>query len=166
MAQRSAYLFRLLTITLLLLIFAALTIPYLNRTMQYDEAYTVRHFAVSPVRALFSYTDPNNHLLHSFIVWGISLVSGTSPVAVRFPAFGFALLSLGMMFRLGKRLINFEGGVMAAILLATNLTFADYAVNARGYTLSIFLALALIAQVFAGKLRSLQRLRLLPVLAP
>ncbi len=153
-------LLRLFSIVALLLAFVGLVAPYLNRTMQYDEAYTVRFYAFSPSAALFSYTLPNNHMLHSFCVWVVSQVLGTSRMALRFTAFIFALLSLAMTFRLGKRMIGFHGGLIAAVLLATNLAFADYAVNARGYTLSIFLALGLVEEVFLADRRN----RILPVI--
>jgi 4-amino-4-deoxy-L-arabinose transferase-like glycosyltransferase len=89
-------------------------------------------------------------MLYSFAVWVSGFVLGRSPVAVRFPALVCALLSLAMTYRLGRRLLGTEAGLLAAALLATNLTFADYSVNARGYTLSILLTLALVELLFVG----------------
>jgi hypothetical protein len=137
----------------LLLLFCALTLPHITRTMQYDEAYTVRHFAVSPVRALFSYSDPNNHFLHSFAVWIMRSIGGESPIIARFPAFAFALLSLAILYRLGGRIADRRAGMAAATILASTFAFAEYAINARGYTLSILLSLALIDLLFVGKPR-------------
>jgi hypothetical protein len=59
-----------------------------------------------------------------------------------------AMLSVAMMYRVGYKIGGWQVGFAAAVFLATNGTFADYAVNARGYTLAIFLTLALIDQVF------------------
>jgi hypothetical protein len=137
----------------LLLLFYALTLPHITRTMQYDEAYTLRYFAISPVRALFSYTDPNNHFLHSFAVWLMRSIGGESVVTARFPAFAFALLSLAMLYRFSGRIADRSVGIAAAAILAGTFAFADYAINARGYTLSIFLSLALIDLLFVGKAR-------------
>lgn len=123
----------------------------LNRTFQYDEAYTLRHFAVNPGIALLSYTEPNNHMLHSLLVWISRTLAGESLVAIRFPAFASALLSIAMMYRVGRRLGGWRLGVTAAVFLAITPAFAEYATLARGYTLSIFLTLVLIDRVFLGK---------------
>ncbi len=129
-------------------------VSFVSRTIQYDEAYTLRHFAVHPGIALLSYTEPNNHMLHSLLVWVSTTLAGMSLVAVRFPALLMALLAVAMMYRVGCRLGGWQVGLLAAAFLVTNGVFADYAVNARGYTLAIFLTLALVDQVFLSKLRA------------
>jgi len=126
-------------------------LTFISRTMQYDEAYTFHHFAVNPVIALFSYTEPNNHMLHSLLVWVSTTFAGTSQLAIRFPALAMALLSIAMIYRVGCRIGGQSLGIAAAVFLATNWTFSDYAVNARGYTLSVFLTLVLIELVFLTK---------------
>lgn|GEM_PF-2784643 len=159
---QSAQPHRALIIVLLLATFG-FYLSFVNRTIQYDEAYTLRHFAVHPGIALLSYTEPNNHMLHSLLVWAMTTVGGMSLVAVRFPALAMAILSIAMMYRVGCKIGGWQVGFGAAVFLATNVTFADYAVNARGYTLAIFLTLALVDQVFVSlpKQTRLYRYRLL-----
>lgn len=146
----------LIVITLLLASFGFF-LSFVGRTMQYDEAYTLRHFAVHPGIALLSYTEPNNHKLHSLLVWASTTLAGKSLIAVRFPALACAVLALAMMYRVGRKVGGWQVGLAAAVFLATNGVFADYAVNARGYTLAIFLTLALVEQVFLSKPRPTRR---------
>jgi len=126
-------------------------LPYTDRTFECDEAYTLFHFATSFPRALFGYLAPNNHILHSVLVWLTTSLIGTSLIAVRFAALSGAMLSLAMAFRVGKRAQGYRVGYAAAGLLAANMGFAFFAVNARGYTLSIFLTLILIELAFLSR---------------
>ncbi|MEO8393863.1 MAG: hypothetical protein ABI700_12800, partial [Chloroflexota bacterium] len=139
---------RLATIIVLVLAANALYAPYINRIMMCDEANTLYQYADDLLRALFSYATPNNHMLHSALVWTITNLAGTSPVAVRFVALSSALLATALMFRVASRFAGFRAGVAAAAFLIATLSFADYAVNARGYTLSVALTLLLIDRLF------------------
>ena len=116
----------------------------------------------SHARALFSYATPNNHILHSALVWAVTNIAGSSPVAVRFVALSSALLATALMFRVASRFASFRAGVAAAALMLTTLTFADYAVNARGYTLSVALTLLLIDRLFLTRSIYTQPLSLQP----
>lgn len=147
-AVRLDFRFGVLASAALLILFAAHTAPHLTRTLHYDEAYTGQHFAVSPVRALLSYTEPNNHMLHSFFAWFSRQIVGDSPFALRLPAFTAALIGLALIQRIGTRLGGHAAGIGAAVLLALCYTYVDYAVNARGYTLAICLTLVFIDLVF------------------
>lgn len=139
---------------LMLFIACAMLLPYTDRVMYCDEANTLYQYAGSPVRALFSYATPNNHLLHSLQVWAMTTLAGTSGVVVRFPAFAAALTALALVYRTSARLITGDAlrrrnaGLLSMAFLLTAFGFADYAINARGYTLSIALTLALIDLVF------------------
>lgn len=137
-----------LIVVILLLVSFSFFLGYIGRTIQYDEAYTLRHFAVHPGIALLSYTEPNNHKLHSLLVWASTMLAGKSLIAVRFPALLLAVLALAMMYRVGRKAGGWQVGLATTVFLATNGVFADYAVNARGYTLAIFLTLVLIDRVF------------------
>jgi hypothetical protein len=134
---------RLLAVVLVLLTFTGLYLIYINRTIQQDEAYTLRHYAVSPAHALLAYTAPNNHLLHSFFLWLSTSLIGQSLIGVRLPAFAFGLLALAMAYRVGLRLHGYRAGLLALALVGSSYAFADFAVSARGYTMSVFFTLSL-----------------------
>jgi hypothetical protein len=91
-----------LYILIFLLAVPLVYIPNLTRTIRYDEAYTFLHYADSPVHALLLYTYPNNHFLDSFFVWLSTTLMGTSLIAIRFPSFAAGLLSVAMLYRLGR----------------------------------------------------------------
>jgi hypothetical protein len=138
-------------VTALLLVVAALYILNLNRMIMYDEAYTLRHYANSPVNALLAYTLPNNHLLNSLAIWASTSIMGRSELAVRLPTMMWALLSVALIYRIARRLDGHNAGILAAAILATTLIFARYAVYARGYTLSILLTLAITEHLLFGQ---------------
>jgi len=128
----------------LLLAYAGLYISRLDALVTYDEAFTLRHYTIDPAYALLSYTLPNNHLLHSLLLWASRNTIGISPVGLRFPALAFGLLSIAIVYALGKRLENEWTGLAAAALMGTVSGFVLYASLARGYSLSIFLTSLLV----------------------
>ncbi len=142
-----------ITAVLLLLVFAAHTVPYLNRSLRYDETYTATRYVSSPVSALGSYEAPNNHMLHSLFVWMVTQTMGMSPFTLCFPAFAAALIGLALMMRVGRKLANPTTGIAGAVLLSLCFAYGDYAVNARGYTLSVALTLILIELIYSDRAR-------------
>lgn len=146
-SQRGA----LVTITGLLLLTCLLYMPHLNRVMFCDEANTLYQYASSLPRAVLSYATPNNHMLHSVAVWAATQIAGTSAPVVRFAAFAAALLAIAVTYRLTARLSSRPAGLAAAAFVATTLSFADFAINARGYTLSLLLTAALLYVVLVSR---------------
>jgi hypothetical protein len=141
------------SIVILLLAVAALYTLNLSRMMQYDEAYTLRQYADTPVHALLAYTLPNNHLLNSLAIWASTGLAGMSEVAVRLPTMMWSILSVALIYRIATRLDGRHVGLLAAAILATTCIFADYATNARGYSLSILLTLAITEHLLFGRHR-------------
>lgn len=138
------------SMVIVLLVAAALYISNMGRMIEYDEAFTLRHYAGSPFTALLVYTAPNNHLLNSLAIWFASRLMGTSEIAVRLPAMAWGLCSVALIFRIAQRLRDRSTGLLAAGLLATVPRFAHYAFYARGYTLTIFLLLLLTEHLLFG----------------
>jgi len=135
---------RSLALIPVMLLFAGLYINRMSSILIYDEAYTLRHYAIDPAYALLSYTLPNNHLLQSLLVWFSRITIGPSPVGLRFPAFALGLLSLAMIYRLGSRVWSRQAGLIAMLLMGASHGFVLYTSLARGYTLSIFLTCVLV----------------------
>jgi hypothetical protein len=142
---------RLTAAVALLLGMLALYTPYLSRIMFCDEANTLYVYAQDLARALLSYATPNNHMLHSALVWGVTNLAGTSAPVVRFIALAGAMLSVALMFHVAAKLAGLRAAVAASAFLITNFAFADFAINARGYTLSVALTLLLIDRIFLAK---------------
>jgi hypothetical protein len=133
--------------TLLLLFASVLYVPYLGHLITYDEAVTVRYFAVSPLYALGFWAAPNNHLLHSFLVWLSMALVGRSELAIRLPAYFMAMLMIASTYRLGRRLHSAQAGTLTAVIITCTSGLLVFATTARGYSLGLFLAVQLIEQV-------------------
>jgi hypothetical protein len=142
---------RLIATVALLLGMLALYTPYLNRVMFCDEANTLYVYSQDLARALLSYATPNNHMLHSALLWLVTNLAGTSAPVVRFIALAGAMLSVALMFRVAGKIAGLRAAVAASVFLITTLAFADFAINARGYTLSVALTLLLIDRLFLTK---------------
>jgi 4-amino-4-deoxy-L-arabinose transferase-like glycosyltransferase len=78
------------------------------------------------------------------------LIGGMTEFAARFPAALFALLTLPLLFFLGKRLFSEKGGFFAALILATNVEFLWLARRACLDTTLTFFTTAAIALFYVG----------------
>ncbi len=118
-----------------------------------DELVTLQEFAFYPVSEIVSsYHIPNNHifftlLLHLYtgvIGIGSPIAALQNPQALRI--FVLLISSVGVWFTYlaGKALKNFYIGILAAVLLATAIPFLNFAVQIRGYGLTIALAAILL----------------------
>ena len=75
-------------------------------------------------------------------LWG--RLAGWSPVAVRASAWLAGLLSLALVYRVGRSLFTHEAGAMAALLMTASTLFVSYMHVARTFTLvTLFSSLAL-----------------------
>ena len=71
----------------LLALTVAVRIAFLFEPIRYDEAFTFTNYASKPLYVgLSTYTYPNNHLFHTFLVHISSRVFGGDPWAIRLPA--------------------------------------------------------------------------------
>jgi hypothetical protein len=161
--------------------------PRLAHSLWNDEEYAMRKFAhggwetakdgtwafdpVSWTDTLFENRNGNNHLLNSLItrealtVWRAVTHAprdAFNEVALRMPAFVAGLLTIGMIFLLGRRLVpendavgNFLG-MGAALLLAICPWHIRYAVEAKGYS---FMLLFVCTAIY-GLIRAFQENRL------
>ena len=130
-----------------LLIIAFLYISQLDNTISYDEAYTFFAYSVDPLTALLRYTLPNNHQLNSLMIWLTTLLFGDSIIAIRIYVMYCSLITIALVYRIGKRLFSEHAAWLCVILLATQPIFMQYSIWARGYMLSAFLLLCLIYHV-------------------
>lgn len=121
----------------------ALRVVYLGQPMRYDESYTFLNYARKGLlRTLSLDYVPNNHLLHTEMVWLVSRFLGSSPPALRLPAFFAGLLLVAMVYVYATRRGFGSAGLVAAALVATNADLIMYSTNSRGYTLQAVLFFA------------------------
>ncbi|MEC9378300.1 MAG: glycosyltransferase family 39 protein, partial [Candidatus Latescibacterota bacterium] len=115
----------------------------LGSSLGHDEAYTLEAFASQPYeRIVTSYAAPNNHILHSLMVRCSVQLLGTESWAVRLPAFAAGILAVPLIFVLARNLfLSASAGLIAAWMLAMMPVHILYSQAARGYSLSILLAI-------------------------
>ncbi|MGA8510347.1 MAG: glycosyltransferase family 39 protein [Candidatus Sulfotelmatobacter sp.] len=115
---------------------ALLRIPLLSQPMRYDEAYTVTTYASRPLYiGLSLYTQPNNHLFHTFFVHIAYVLFGNRPWALRLPAFFAGLLLVPATYIAARSLYRTESAILAAALTSTSSVLIEYSTNSRGYSL-------------------------------
>lgn len=115
--------------------------------MGHDEAYTYVAFAGRSLLAVLSdYHLPNNHILHSLLVFISTRLLGAAPWAVRLPAYLAGVALIPLAYLAGRALYNRGAGLLAAALTAALPVLVDFSVDARGYTLmAVFSLLAVLA---------------------
>jgi 4-amino-4-deoxy-L-arabinose transferase-like glycosyltransferase len=125
-----------------------LRVRYLGQPMRYDESVTYLFFVKQPwPDALSLYTYPNNHLFHTLLAKLSVTVFGSSPWALRLPAFLAGLLVLAATYAVARAIYNARAALFAAAIVASSGVMVLYSTNARGYSLVIlaFLLLVLVA---------------------
>ena len=113
-----------------------LRLYHIRQPMRHDEAYTFLGYAAMPLAdALSVYRDPNNHLFHTLLVWLSTRLLGTSPQAIRLPAFGAGMLTVLMVYVLARRFADRSTGLLAMALAAVWPELVLYSTNARGHAI-------------------------------
>lgn len=114
----------------------ALSLRNLSLPMRHDETITVIRYAAKPFwEAWSTYSTPNNHVLHTLLVWVAYRLGDWNPIVLRLPAFLAACLTLPATWWFVRREHGWPAAAFATTLLATSPFFIKYATNARGYSL-------------------------------
>ncbi len=133
------------TLLLLLLLGFLVRLYYLKVPLKFDEAGSFLCNALRPALAAASfYATPNNHILHSLLMRCAYLIFGGAPWAFRLPAFISGVLIIPASYAVVRRLVNANAALIAAGLAASSSILVEYSVNARGYTLMVFLFLCVL----------------------
>jgi hypothetical protein len=114
---------------------------FLDQQMRLDEGYSFIFFVSTELSNVFLYPFPNNHVLNTILERLSCALFGTSPQAIRLPAFISGLGIVVLSYQLGRRLGGECGGVLAAIGAAVWPYLVLFSTNGRGYTLMTLLAL-------------------------
>ena len=130
--QDLSFLVGVLAITFLAVV---LRMERANAPMVHDEAYTYVAFSRSLFSALTDYSKPNNHVLHSILVYFSTRTFGLGAWAVRLPAFLAGVLLVPASYWLASRLYDRWTALGTAFLVAWYPPLVAYANDARGYTM-------------------------------
>ena len=140
--QDTGFLAGMLAITFLAVIFR---MGKANGPMVHDEAYTYVAFSRSLFSALTDYSKPNNHILHSVMVFFSTRTFGLGAWAVRLPAFLAGVLLVPASYWLASRLYDHWTALGTAFIVAWFPPLVAYANNARGYTMVALFTLLTLA---------------------
>ncbi len=137
-----------------IVLFAAfLRLQHLGKeSLTMDEVWTARAFLFSN---LYVIEEPKSILPHIVRFWFSQghfptyflmmdywiKVFGSGEFALRFPSAIFGILSVYLVFLLGKRLFDERTGLLAGYLFATSLINIYYAQCARPYSMALFFVL-------------------------
>ncbi|MEO1583148.1 MAG: glycosyltransferase [Planctomycetota bacterium] len=135
-----------LMIALLTAVFAVFASLHLDQQMRSDESSSYMMYGqASPFVALFTYEVPNNHILHSAMLWTSIRLFGIDEWAVRLPAFLVSLLMPALLYAAGRSLLSARAGLLACGIAVGGVFAVDIATNARGYPIIIACMLGLLA---------------------
>ena len=113
---------------------------YLDVPLRVDETTTIGAYTAQPLStALTEYDTPNNHLLHTLLVWVVTQVGGLSRVVFRLPAFASFCLFLIVLWWFVRLEYGAKTATFTVALVAPSPIFIGFATNARGYTLLLLL---------------------------
>jgi len=120
----------------------ALRVGHLFDAIRLDEATTYVMFASRPFgEALSSYQLPNNHLLNTVLVKISIIAFGPEPWSLRLPNLFAGVGAMALVAAIAGRWFGRAGAVAALAFVAVSPPAVHYSVQARGYTLMIFLCL-------------------------
>jgi len=106
--------------------------------MGYDESYTANEYARSLWTALTDYSLPNNHVLHTVLVYFSTRIFGFEPWAVRLPAVLIGILIPAALYWLCSVFYDRKTGLLAALLAAVAYPLILFSTDSRGYMLIAF----------------------------
>jgi mannosyltransferase len=117
-----------------------------------DEAFSIQDArgGIGSLAHVLTRDDPNMGLYYSLLYGWVHLF-GESEFVVRSLSAVFAALAVPVVYLLGRRLFGTAAGIVAALLLAVDAFFVEYAQEARSYSLVVLLV-TLSSYFFVGEL--------------
>ena len=113
---------------------------YLDLGFRIDESFTIAFYATQPfAAAMNTYDNPNNHMLHTLLVWVAHQFGGWDRIVLRLPAFLSFCLLLPAVWWFARREYGATAATFATAFAGGSPLFVSYATNARGYTLLLLL---------------------------
>lgn len=142
---------RLLPLVLLVLLLAfGLRIYRLpEQSLWYDEALSL-HYAEQPWSEMLSGVSGSDHPpLHSLLLHFWIVIAGQSEFALRYLSLWWGVVSVALLYRLGKQLFDKTTALLAAALLSISPFHLWYSQEARMYSLALALSLGVVLSLLA-----------------
>lgn len=128
------------SITMLLLLAISLRFPFLSKSLEYDEIWSLEFFAPLPIaQILKDFSLPNNHPLNTIFL-KFCFVKDHLWVG-RLPAFLAGLGSVVLAGMLALRLAGRKAALITMLICAVSPQLIRYAYTSRGYGIQLFFIL-------------------------
>jgi len=127
---------------LLLLAFALRLYRLPDSNIWWDEGWSVWLGRLSPARIAYLTALDEHPPLHYWLLAGWNRLAGETAFAVRFSTLFFALLTVALLYRLGKRIAGPMTGLIAAFLLTIARFHVEWSQEIKMYALASFFTLA------------------------
>ncbi len=130
---------RWLALSITLLAFG-LRAPFVEvRSLTIDEASSLKWVADHTFGYLLTHYHTNSHQLISLLVRLLDYL-GHWLTFYRGPSLVFGVLTVPLLYQLGRRILNRNAGLLAALLLAAGPYHIDFSIQMRGYATVAFWA--------------------------
>lgn len=106
-----------------------------------DESFTLRNARENALSIVAEKGEQGGHPPFWWLFTHLFLILGEDAVFLRFPAVLFGIASVPLAYVVGKRILGEQGGVVAAVLLATSPTHINQSQMARMYGALLFFSL-------------------------
>lgn len=145
-------LFEKIGLLLLFIAFYWIQKDHINLDFWNDEIYTLKNFVFVPISTTFSdYHVPNNHIFFNLInniylkIIGVENLFDLMdhPIKIRLLPFMYSCVALSYVYFLGKRFFNITVGSISVIILLFSISFFNFGLQLRGYSLSMMLLIML-----------------------
>lgn len=141
MAIRSRRFLLGLVAFLAFLAFCLYTFRLEHQSLWYDEGFSVYLARMSLGEITYRTAHDIHPPLYYYLLHFWMLMFGSSEFALRFLSVLFGVLTVPLIYAVGKRLLGWSSGILAAALVAISPLFLWYSQEARMYTLVTFLCL-------------------------
>lgn len=105
----------------------------MNQVMRHDEVLTLSVFATDLGSALTDYSYPNNHILHTVLVWLSTTALGAEAWSTRLPALVAGIVLIVAVYWWISSAASPKAGLLAAAMTAGSSMMIEYSTIARGY---------------------------------
>lgn len=124
---------------------AWIRLQYMTLPMRCDESFTYLLARTGLVHVLSDYSLPNNHILHTILVFVSTHIFGGVEWAVRLPAFLSGLFLCFLVFLVSFRVFKSAyAGIFSSVFVCISPILIGYSANGRGYTMqACFMAILL-----------------------
>ena len=129
------------SLLLLLILFGFwFRVSFIQLPAHMDESLMYVRFVTQGLDGIVTdYSNVNNHVLLSLILYFLDFAVGNELILLRLPSLVFGTLLIPASYLLGNYTYNHNAGLVAAVLVATSKGLVNYSVLARGYALMILI---------------------------